>query len=228
MSRSPWRPSIRAPTICGCSGKTRRADRLRRWSGWKPGRKVRRSRFLLAANAGIYSRAWRPLGLHIERGKTLVQLNRAKGSGGNFSMRPNGVFAVTSDGKAIVRETEAFAKSRLRVRLASQSGPLLLADGEFHPAFRKDSVNAKIRNAVGATGDGKSGLRAGPSARDVLDARDSVQNGFKLPRRPLPRWLDQRNGLPFGSLPGAGRGQFRRDVRGVEVTRFSRYGSHAP
>ena len=111
---------------------------------------------LLATNAGIYSREWRPLGLHVENGKTLVKLNRAKGSGGNFSMRPNGVFAVTTAGRAVVKETEDFARSRLRVRLATQSGPLLLAKGTFHPAFRQNSPNAKIRNAVGATRDGKA------------------------------------------------------------------------
>ena len=111
---------------------------------------------LLATNAGIYSREWRPLGLHIEKRKALIPLNQAKGSGGNFSMRPNGVFAVTTAGRAVVKETGAFARSRLHVQLATQSGPLLLANGKFHPAFRRNSPNAKIRNAVGATQDGKA------------------------------------------------------------------------
>ena len=125
-------------------------ERVEAWAA------VQKKPLLLATNAGIYSREWRPLGLHVERGKTLVKLNRAKGSGGNFSMRPNGVFAVTTAGKAIVKETEAFARARLQVRLASQSGPLLLAKGRFHPAFQKRSPNAKIRNAVGATGEGRA------------------------------------------------------------------------
>ena len=57
---------------------------------------------LFATNSGIYAPGLKPLGLHIQRGETLVGLNRAR-SGGNFALLPNGVFWVQGN-KAGVSE----------------------------------------------------------------------------------------------------------------------------
>src|SRR6185312_246497 len=41
------------------------------------------------------------------------------------------------------------AQSGLKPRLATQSGPLMLRQGVIHPAFRENSPNKRLRNAVG-------------------------------------------------------------------------------
>ncbi len=48
-------------------------------------------RVQMAMNGGIYDKAYAPLGLYIEDGKRLTPVNRSAG-GGNFFIRPGGVF----------------------------------------------------------------------------------------------------------------------------------------
>ena len=90
-------------------------------------------RLVFAMNAGIYEPDLRPTGLAVEAGRTLAPLNTRAGSG-NFHSAPNGVFYVTAAGAAIAR-TDAFAAAMPRgVRLATQSGPILLEDGAMPAA----------------------------------------------------------------------------------------------
>ena len=107
-------------------------------------------RLLFAANAGIYDRQARPLGLYVEDGKTLVPLNMAHGNpaSGNFSLLPNGVFAIYPDGHAAVRTSEAFKADGKQVRWATQSGPMLVIDGKINPNFMDDSGSLKWRSGV--------------------------------------------------------------------------------
>ncbi len=49
-------------------------------------------RVQMAMNGGIYDKAYAPLGLYIEDGKRLTPVNRSAG-GGNFFIRPGGVFS---------------------------------------------------------------------------------------------------------------------------------------
>lgn len=98
-------------------------------------------------NAGIFEPGGIPSGLHIERSVVQRQLNLQAGRG-NFYLKPNGVFCVVG-GRALVIESGRFGTSNLSPSLAVQSGPLLLADGVIHPAFRADSPNKKHRNGVG-------------------------------------------------------------------------------
>ncbi|MCA3560089.1 MAG: phosphodiester glycosidase family protein [Aestuariivirga sp.] len=101
-----------------------------------------------AMNAGMYGENLKPIGLYIENGRTLRKLNRRDGPG-NFHMKPNGVFYI--DGaKSGVIETEAFAAAGLHPQFASQSGPMLVVDGEIHPRFSPDGTSLQRRNGVGA------------------------------------------------------------------------------
>ena len=102
---------------------------------------------LFATNSGIYAPGLRPLGLHIQRGETLVGLNRAR-SGGNFALLPNGVFWVQGV-RAGVSESRAYAASNLKPDYASQSGPLLVQGGKLHPSFNAGSQSLKLRSGVG-------------------------------------------------------------------------------
>lgn len=107
-------------------------------------------RLLFAANAGIYDRQNKPLGLHVEDGKTLVPLNMAHGNpaSGNFSLLPNGVFAIYPDGHAAVRTSAEFKADGKPVRWATQSGPMLVIAGQLNPQFVDDSGSLKWRSGV--------------------------------------------------------------------------------
>jgi uncharacterized protein YigE (DUF2233 family) len=117
---------------------------LRQW-GMAHGR-----RMLFAANAGIYDRQNAPLGLYVENGKTVVPLNLAHGNpaSGNFSLLPNGVFAVYPDGHAAVRTSAAFKADAKPAQWASQSGPMLVIDGKLNDQFIDDSNSLKWRSGV--------------------------------------------------------------------------------
>ena len=117
---------------------------LRQW-GMSHGR-----RMLFAANAGIYDRQFAPLGLYVENGKTVVPLNLAHGNpaSGNFSLLPNGVFAIYPDGHAAVRTSADFKADGKPVQWASQSGPMLVIDGKLNYQFIDDSASLKWRSGV--------------------------------------------------------------------------------
>jgi uncharacterized protein YigE (DUF2233 family) len=106
-------------------------------------------KLIFAMNAGIYMQDQMPLGLYIENGKILRKLNTRKNLYGNFYLQPNGVFLI-SEGKPYIIETgsfHTFSKSH-KVQYATQSGPLLLINGEYNNPLRKYDKNKFIRNAV--------------------------------------------------------------------------------
>ena len=107
--------------------------------------------FVLAMNAGMYHEDLSPVGLYVEDGKEIHALNLADAPG-NFFMKPNGVFYVDEEGHAGVLESRAFAASGIKSRLATQSGPMLVIDGELHPRFEENGASRYIRNGVGADG----------------------------------------------------------------------------
>jgi len=111
-------------------------------------------RLVFATNAGIFAPGYTPLGLYVENGRVRVPLNQANG-GGNFFLKPNGVFALDAGGKAHIAETNLYPGLHGPIRLATQSGPLLLTDGKIHPAFQPGSINRKIRSGVGILPDGR-------------------------------------------------------------------------
>lgn len=104
-------------------------------------------------NAGIFEPGGIPSGLHVEGGNQLRPLNQQEGKG-NFFLKPNGVFLVDKSG-ARVLPTDLYAKSSFSPRLALQSGPMLLINGEPHPAFRAASESRLHRNGVGILADGR-------------------------------------------------------------------------
>jgi uncharacterized protein YigE (DUF2233 family) len=106
---------------------------------------------LFAANAGIYDADGKPLGMYVEDGKVIKPLNTVHGdpAAGNFSLLPNGVFAVTADHRASIETTDAFAAAPHREpRLATQSGPMLVIDGKLNPHFDAASTSTKWRSGV--------------------------------------------------------------------------------
>ncbi|HEU4664805.1 MAG TPA: phosphodiester glycosidase family protein [Dokdonella sp.] len=126
-------------------------DRLREW-GEGQGRTL-----LFAANAGIYDSQFRPLGLHVEDGRTVRPLNTARtGAGrGNFALPPNGVFYVDRTDRAGVVTTARWQQARIDARLATQSGPMLVVDGAINPNFDAASDSLKWRSGVCAPTPGR-------------------------------------------------------------------------
>jgi uncharacterized protein YigE (DUF2233 family) len=108
--------------------------------------------FVFAMNAGMYHEDFTPVGLHIEDGSEQSPLNLADAPG-NFFLKPNGVFYVDRDGNVGLLESAAYAAAGIEPKLATQSGPMLVIDGNIHPRFEENGTSRHIRNGVGADGD---------------------------------------------------------------------------
>jgi len=103
----------------------------------------------------MYNRDHTPQGLHIEKGTQITPLNKISEGYGNFYLQPNGIFYLTNDRKAQVIQSDSFVINE-NISFATQSGPMLLIDGEIHPKFRVGSANLHIRNGVGVLPDGRT------------------------------------------------------------------------
>lgn len=108
---------------------------------------------VFAMNAGMYHSDRSPVGHYRENG-TDVQGVISNAGPGNFGMLPNGVFCFGPDHAEVI-ETLAYQKrAPTDCPNATQSGPMLVIDGELHPRFLPDSTSRYIRNGVGVTADG--------------------------------------------------------------------------
>ncbi len=113
---------------------------------------------IIAMNAGIYTANDNPAGLHIEQGKVISKLNRRRG-GGNFHIQPNGVFLISKLGTANILTTNSYAKyygtgngkKSKNIRIATQSGPMLLINGKINRQLKKSSDSLYTRNGVCVT-----------------------------------------------------------------------------
>jgi uncharacterized protein YigE (DUF2233 family) len=108
---------------------------------------------IFAMNGGMFKKNFSPQGLFIQNKKTLAVLDTADGNG-NFYLKPNGIFYVTDDNVPFVCKTTDFVDSD-EIKYATQSGPMLVIDGQIHSAFKYGSTNLNIRNGVGILPDNK-------------------------------------------------------------------------
>ena len=84
----------------------------------------------------------------------ILQIDLPTNTGpGNFGLLPNGVFCIGA-GRADVIESLRYEAEAPECRFATQSGPMLVVDGELHPRFLPDSTSRHIRNGVGTSADG--------------------------------------------------------------------------
>lgn len=104
---------------------------------------------LVLMNAGIYSANQQPAGLHIEQGQQLKSLNTQSGKG-NFHLMPNGVFLINEKNQPSITTTAAYQRYHASgsIRLATQSGPMLVIDGKVNAQFIRNSQSLYMRNAV--------------------------------------------------------------------------------
>jgi uncharacterized protein YigE (DUF2233 family) len=109
-------------------------------------------------NAGMYHDDRAPVGHYVENGTEQMRVITSDGPG-NFGLLPNGVFCIR-EGRADVFETLRFVKEAPECLFATQSGPMLVIEGDLHPRFLPDSTSRYIRNGVGTSADGKRAIFA--------------------------------------------------------------------
>lgn len=164
-----------------------------------------------AMNAGMFDENQRPIGLYVEDGKQAKKLNRRNGAG-NFHLKPNGVFYIV-DGKPAVLDSESYARSGIKPQFASQSGPMLVINGEIHPKFSASGTSRKIRNGVGINADGNAVFAISDTAvtfhefaslfRDQLMCRNALFFDGSVSGLYAPE-LGRNDGfLPLGPMVGA-------------------------
>lgn len=110
-----------------------------------------------AMNAGMYNQSYAPIGYTVIQGKEIRALNLKEG-GGNFHLLPNGVMWWDQAGTVQITETKALNRllkeGLAKPWYATQSGPMLVIDGEIHPQFNPTSHSIKFRNGAGVCRDG--------------------------------------------------------------------------
>ncbi|WP_170425752.1 phosphodiester glycosidase family protein [Ruegeria arenilitoris] len=109
-------------------------------------------RLAFAMNAGMYHDDRSPVGHYVEDGQEQMRVIPNAGPG-NFGLLPNGVFCIR-EGRADVFETLDYVNQAPQCRFATQSGPMLVIDGELHPRFLVDSTSRYVRNGVGTSNNG--------------------------------------------------------------------------
>ena len=109
--------------------------------------KSKNKKLLFSTNGGMYKKDNSPQGLYVENTITKSEIDASNGNG-NFYLKPNGVFYLTTEKNPIICKTEDFVNN-VKIKYATQSGPMLVIDGEIHTAFKKNSTNLNIRNGVG-------------------------------------------------------------------------------
>ena len=109
--------------------------------------KSKNKKLLFSTNGGMYKKDNSPQGLFIENKIVKSEIDTSNGNG-NFYLKPNGVFYLTTDKNPMICKTEDFANNG-KIKYATQSGPMLVINGEIHTAFKKNSTNLNISNGVG-------------------------------------------------------------------------------
>jgi uncharacterized protein YigE (DUF2233 family) len=111
-------------------------------------RHVDASKVAFAMNAGMFDEDGRPIGLAQRAGAQIHKLNVRDG-GGNFHLKPNGVFMVLCGGAPAIFASDAIPEFRCAPRLSTQSGPMLVIGGRLHPKITPDGSSRFVRNGVG-------------------------------------------------------------------------------
>lgn len=206
-----------------CSVEAAQESALRLWQDRPDGRPVNNfanvrqmlapdENLSFAMNAGMFHPDYRPVGLLVIDGQELSGIVTG-GSNDNFGMLPNGVFCTGGARPFQVIESRAFAQTRPDCRLATQSGPMLVIDGNLHPRFLVDSDSRYVRNGVGVSPDGQRAWFAisdrpvtfhqfGRLFRDGLGVRDALYFDGSISRLYAPSVNRADFGRSMGPIIG--------------------------
>lgn len=108
-------------------------------------------KLVFATNGGIFSKMYEPLGLYVENGMTISNINSTTGEG-NFYIQPNGIFLIR-ESRAEIIETAKYEDS-VGTLFAIQSGPMLVIDNKVNLSFNENSENKYTRSGVGTDAAG--------------------------------------------------------------------------
>lgn len=164
-----------------------------------------------AMNAGMYHSNRSPVGHYVENGVELMRVIPNAGPG-NFGLLPNGVFCIRPD-RADVFETRDFLDRAPKCTHATQSGPMLVINGQLHPRFLPDSTSRYVRNGVGTSADGTSVIFAisrnavtfhefGSLFRDHLNLPSALYFDGNISRLYAPQINRRDAGFSLGPVVG--------------------------
>jgi len=102
----------------------------------------------------MYKKDRSPQGLYIEHGEIIEPIDTITKDFGNFYLQPNGIFYISNQNQAFVKQTQEFSLNQ-EIKFATQSGPMLVVDGKIHPKFKQGSTHLNIRNGVGVLPNGQ-------------------------------------------------------------------------
>ena len=108
---------------------------------------------IFAMNGGMYHDDRRPVGFFRDGFGDQASVNTNDGPG-NFHLKPNGVFWLMADMSGVT-ESQAFLDQGLDPVYATQSGPMLVVDGDLHPGLNPEGTSRRRRNGVGVSADGQ-------------------------------------------------------------------------
>ncbi len=163
-----------------------------------------------AMNAGMYHADRAPVGLYVEQGRQTSAIVTREGPG-NFGLLPNGVFCIGPTLRVI--ESLTFASDPTDCTYASQSGPMLVVNGQLHPKLIPDSDSTYIRNGVGVDAEGQKAFlvisyddvnfhRFARFFLDVLGARNALYFDGNISRLYAPDLGRHDGGFPMGPIVG--------------------------
>ena len=108
-----------------------------------------------AMNGGMFDDTGNPIGYYVENGDRRTTLNRNDGTG-NFHLKPNGVFYGSGNSWHVMDSESFYNTVSDRPRFGTQSGPMLVIDGQIHPEITENGPSRYIRNAVGVDAAGNA------------------------------------------------------------------------
>lgn len=166
---------------------------------------------VFAMNGGMYHEDRQPVGYLRTGTGELASVNTNDGPG-NFHMKPNGVFWIDGE-RAGVTVSEDYLAQGLEPEYATQSGPMLVIDGDIHPDLNPDGTSRKRRNGVGVSEDGATVYFAISDTlvtfhefaslfRDRLDAPDALFLDGQVSRIYAPAMSRDEPGMDMGPIVG--------------------------
>lgn len=179
---------------------------------------------IFAMNGGMYHEDRQPVGYYQDRYGERAIVNTNDGPG-NFHLKPNGVFWLR-DGIAGILESQRFLDAGIVPDYASQSGPMLVIDGQLHPQINPDGRSRKRRNGVGVAADNRTVIFAisdepvsffefSSLFKDLLETPNALYLDGQVSRLYAPNLRRNETGPDLGPFVGVVANSLARSSTGT-------------